>query len=642
MFLLNMFISAQQNEDKTTKQRKCPRKVKVITKNITPVLFKEFKNVEKKIIPSNETSVITNVSGIVKSIEKNEGDNVKTDDVILVLNTTKLEAELKTQNERAKVWAKTLFKRKNWKTKSERAEKQAEAILNDAKEKIKDLKEKIQNSTIIASVDGVLGKIKVNAGDLLSNNFEIAKILNIDEVKIDISDFSNKVDDLQKINIYINELTKNFEAIVKKSENGASLYISNANRDILNGMTAKFSILIKEYPEAITLPKELILKENSIRFVYIVNGKRAKKAILDVGHQDKNGIVLIEKGLAATDEIIISELISVKKKIVSNDLRCVVDGKKIKNMHLNKKTGTYSKKKYRKPVVKDIVVTKPDVTVKEDNEIVKKQDDEKVAKNEEINKEKIEEEIKAVEAKKIAERKEQEKKEKEFRIKEKKEADMKKEAEKRKNLEKLFKEKIILENKRADINKSIKKLNSKISILGPKKSFFSKMSLGVNIAYNKMTLENFEDVYGRIINPGIDLTYEINDKLDIWFNAAYSSKTASVEWSTEDLKFTYIPLSLDLRYKFAKAGKLNFLGGFGVSYYTFEDINPIETLKDSMIGFNILAGAEFAISNRVSMKMLFKMNFVKKDMTGTELIPDNEMDLGSMELLFGLSFRLGK
>jgi len=28
MFLLNMFISAQQNEDKTTKQRKCPRKVK--------------------------------------------------------------------------------------------------------------------------------------------------------------------------------------------------------------------------------------------------------------------------------------------------------------------------------------------------------------------------------------------------------------------------------------------------------------------------------------------------------------------------------------------------------------------------------------------------------------------------------------
>jgi len=636
MLLLNMFISAQQNEDKAQKQRKCPRKVKVITKKIISSAFKEFKVIERKIVPSNETSVITNFSGIVKSIEKHEGDSVKVDDVILKFDTAKFEIELKTQNERAKVWTKTLFKRKNWKTKSERAEKQAETILNDAKEKIKDLKEKIQNSTIIASVDGVLGKIKVNAGDLLSNNFEIAKILNIDEMKIDVSDFSNKVDDLQKINIYVNELTKDYEAIVKKNEDESSLYISNTNRDILNGMTAKISILIKEYPEAITLSKDLILKENSIRFVYIVNGKRAKKVIIDVGHQDENGVILIEKGLAVGNELIISELISSKTGVISKDLRCIIDGKKIKNMQLNKKTGTYSKKKYIKPAVKDVVVTKAEVTVKEDKETVKKQDDKTVIKDKEINQKKLEAEKKVIETEKLAKKKELEKKEKEFRKKEKKEA------EKKEKLEKLFKEKIVLENKRAEINKSIKKLNSEISVLGPKKSFFSKISLGVNVAYNKMTLENFEDVYGRIINPGIDIAFDISDKFDIYFSASYSSKSATVEWSTEELSFTNIPITLNIRYKFPVSEKLRFIGGAGVNYYTFEDVNPIETLSDSLFGFNMLAGGKYSISNTISFNMLFRMNFIKKDLEATVLTPDNTLDLGSMELLFGVSFKLGK
>ena len=97
-----------------------------------------------------------------------------------------------------------------------------------------------------------------------------------------------------------------------------------------------------------------------------------------------------------------------------------------------------------------------------------------------------------------------------------------------------------------------------------------------------------------------------------------------------------------MRYKFAKAGKFSFLGGLGINYYTFEDVNPIETLKDSIFGFNILAGTQYEISETISLKMLLKMNFVKKDMTGTELIPDNEMDLGRTELLFGISFKLGK
>ncbi len=651
MILMMAFISTaiyaeQPKDSESNKQRKCPRRVKVITKTIVPIVFKEFKDIEKKVIPSKEITLFTGISGVVKSIDKAEGDEIKSGDIILTLDTDKYEKELKVQKNKVTLWKKKLTNRRNWKTRSERAEKQAETLIADIQSIVNELEEKIRNSVIVSNDDGVLGKTKVTVGDLLSNNFEIGSILNLDEIKINLLDHSDKIEDLQKVNVYIEELSENFEATAKKNEGGsASLYIANSNKTILKGMTAKFSVLVNKYEDAITLPSNLILKENSIRFAYIVNGKKARKAILDTGHTDKNGIVLIKNGLKINDAVIISELLSTKTGVLSNDVRCINDGKKIKIMALDKNTGKYVKKKYGKASVQTSVPVKIKAPVTDEiQEEDKKDDKDKIEKEIEKGKEEIdkkkEEEKKVLKAQKIAEKekKKQEKLEKERLSNEKKLTENKERNEK---LEKLYKEKILLKTQWTDIKKKLNLVNTEIESLD-KKSFFGRLSLGATVSYNKMTLSNFEDIYGRIINPGIDITFDINNKLDIWLSAAYSSKTATADWTTDEFKFSYIPVSLDIRYKFANAEKFSFLGGFGISYYTFEDVNPIETLKDSIVGFNILAGTKYSISKKVSLSMLVKMNFIKKDLEATELSPDNALDLGSIELLFGISFKLGK
>ena len=591
LFFFNLAIFGDQSNDSEQKeQRKCPRRVKVITKTVSPATFKEYKDLKKTIYPSKETPVLTKFSGIIKSIDKTEGDVIKSGESILTFETKKFEDELKVQKERVATWKDRLFKRKNWKTRSKRAEKQAEAVLNDAKNKVKELTDKIQNSTVIADNDGVIGKIKVNAGDLLSNNFEICSILHIDEMKINITDYSNKISDLQEVKVYVEKLSESYNAIAKKNDDRTTtLYISNTNNSILKGMTAKFTILIKEYKNAITLSKKLILKENSIRFVYIVNGKKAKKVVLDTGHIDKNGIVHITNGLKPNDRMIISELLSVKTGTVSNDLNCISDGKKIKPMKYNDSSGKYVKDKFKKVSDKT-----PHIAVDPKTLVI----DKVKTENKQEDKSKI-----------------------------KKEVDKKQEE--------------IDKKKETEINKKPNIIYNKMTKLH-KRSFFGHLALGISLSYQKMSLANFEDIYGRMINPGLDLTININNKFSVSLSASYSSKTASTDWSTEEFKFTNLPINLDIRYKFARAGKLSFLGGAGITYYTFEDINPIETMKRSILGFNILAGTLYEISRTISLNMLVRMNFIQKDLKSTVFTPDNTLDLSSVEILFGISFKLGK
>jgi opacity protein-like surface antigen len=128
----------------------------------------------------------------------------------------------------------------------------------------------------------------------------------------------------------------------------------------------------------------------------------------------------------------------------------------------------------------------------------------------------------------------------------------------------------------------------------------------------------------------------VSDKMDVWFSAGLSSKKAEIDWAEEPLEFKFKAFSLDIRYFFKKSEKWDIFAGAGFNLYPFEEINPIENVKDNAFGFNGMVGAYYNVTKKFSLQLILRFNLVKKTLENV----DNDLNMNSAELMFGLSYNL--
>ena len=169
------------------------------------------------------------------------------------------------------------------------------------------------------------------------------------------------------------------------------------------------------------------------------------------------------------------------------------------------------------------------------------------------------------------------------------------------------------------------------SVIGPP---LPKLRIGAALGYHLMFDTNFKDIYGNMLALGLDISYTISEKLDVWAYAGTSSKTAEIDWAEQDLKFSFTPITLNLRYFFKRNMKWDFFVGAGLNIYSFKDENPIEEVKDNAIGMNLLAGTYYHITEKFLLHLALRFNIVKKSIEET----DNDLNMNSAELLLGISY----
>jgi opacity protein-like surface antigen len=348
--------------------------------------------------------------------------------------------------------------------------------------------------------------------------------------------------------------------------------IDNPGKALQLGMNAAFKVLFTTHKDVVVLPKTKIKKDDSGAYVFVADGKTAKKVALEIGGMHKD-MVWVKKGLKFGYEVIVSEILSAKAGTLKDELACVADGKKIKILVKDEVKGKYVKRKKG--------AAKMPVTSVAKKEAPKP----KPVKVEPKKEKKAEKKVEKKKVKKVAKKK------------------------------KIKRRRIKVEEKQ------------------------SKFRIGLHGVYAKMSSQDFEDVYGRVVTVGLDLSYFITDKIDLWLSVATGKKTATLEDfpGDGDLEFKYMPVSFDVRYYFQRGPKFDFFAGAGLTYVNFEDINPINNIKDSAIGFNLLGGAYYNVSNNIALQLALRWNSVTKTLD-VEPAVDNDLDLGSIELLFGLSF----
>jgi RND family efflux transporter MFP subunit len=640
------------------KDVKCPGKVGVLVEVVGTHNFSEFKTLENKILPASSSDFNSTVTGTVKSVGVSVGKEVKAGEIVLELDGGKLETELKDAEAKVKVWKKKLQQRRNWKVRSERAERNAEEIIKKNSEIVARNKEQLKNLTLTSPVNGIITEINVAAGDKLEPGTKLATVITLDQVKIKLTDYADKLSAGQSVSFKVKELSKEFTGTVAKDSDGDTFIVAdNPGKNINSGMTANFRVLVEEHKDVVVLPEAKILKEGSDSVVYVANGKVAKRVVLKMGPAEK-GMVLIKEGLSAGDELIVSAILSAKGGTLRDSLSCLEDNKKItvmvkhdaKDRYVKRKKGASKKpvsmtaekkemKKEQKEEKKRVVVKKASGTeahgktegssdlppqdvfanyLTNNRESLQYNSFRRSAKGgmeviyiscDEAAKDRILAIMDKFKAKEVAVTKSGD----DFQV------------------EASF--------TAAEHSEMAKSKSSKMRRPRRERAASnSRFRIGANLSYQKMSDSNFEDVYGRFVTVGADLSYMITDKLDVWLSAQTGSKSTAIpDFPEITLKFTLTPVALDLRYYFKRSSTWEFFGGAGLSYYTFKEENPIEEVSDNAVGFNILGGAYYNFTNNLAVQLLFRYNIVKKTIEEPQV--DNELDLTSAELLFGISFR---
>ncbi len=299
-------------------RQKCPRKVKVEAVEVKGENFSEYAYFKNEIKPLT-AELKAAVDGKIKDVFFKAGDAVKSGDVLLRLDAVALDKGIKEAKTAVADWEKTLKARKNWKERNEKAEKQAEMKLGEAKTKLADLQAKAELYTIKSGIDGQLEKLDAEAGRDVTAGTVLAVVVDQNIMKFAVAgDQVATLGDKQKLFVRFETLGSgmNGETAITGA-NQAEIILDNSDRKLNAGVPASIKILKKEYSDVVVLTQQQVLQDGAGAHVYLAENNRAKRAALTLGAtEDESVLVLggLEKG----------------QILIVKGVECLQDGKKIK------------------------------------------------------------------------------------------------------------------------------------------------------------------------------------------------------------------------------------------------------------------------------------------------------------------------
>lgn len=178
-----------------------------------------------------------------------------------------------------------------------------------------------------------------------------------------------------------------------------------------------------------------------------------------------------------------------------------------------------------------------------------------------------------------------------------------------------------------------------------KPSFFKdRFRPGLNFGLFTINDKNMKEFYGSSSKaiPGVELAIHTVRNIDLWL--AYKSYTVSAPTSflEDQVDFKLAPLSIGLRYRFARKGMFEPFAGLGVNIYAYKETvaggSELPDTSDSATGFHVQAGSYIhtGLARFLLGEVFAKYNFVKQTLDFQ--LPDgtDKFDLGGFELGLGI------
>lgn len=159
-----------------------------------------------------------------------------------------------------------------------------------------------------------------------------------------------------------------------------------------------------------------------------------------------------------------------------------------------------------------------------------------------------------------------------------------------------------------------------------------KVFLGVETGYFNPQNEDFGDFYGGGFQLGAELSVDVWKGITFWTGARYFSKTAQLSFTREDITLRLLPVHLGIGYQFLSESRWHPYIGGGTSLNIFRESAPLETLKQTKIGYWGQAGILVRIMERIFLEGKCIYNYCRME------FPNAKVDISGISGILSIKF----
>lgn len=278
------------------------------------------------VIANEEVDLKCETSGKITQIMFKEGTMVSKGQVLLLLNDSELQANLKKAQiqkellEKKKARDEKLFARQGV------SQEELEALtaqLNAQNAEIEAIQSRLEETRLLAPFSGQIGLRYVSEGSYVTPTIKIADLIDLSTIKVDFSvpeKYMGVVRKGMKIVFTVAGGSKEYEgeiyAIEPKVEaTTRTIQIrassKNPNNEVLPGAFATVKIVLNRIENATMIPSQALIPEMDKKKVFVIKQGKAEQVEVQVGTRTESKIQITE-GLQLGDTVITSGILQIR------------------------------------------------------------------------------------------------------------------------------------------------------------------------------------------------------------------------------------------------------------------------------------------------------------------------------------------
>jgi len=299
---------------------------------LEPQELEEVIQVTGTILANEEVDIRSEISGRVTSINFKEDSEVKKGDLLVRINDSELQAQLKRLELEKKlaeddVYRKTKLLEMNAVSKEEYDQAVNQSGILEAEMDL--VRSQIAKSTIIAPFEGNVGLRMISPGAYVSPSTLITHIQDIDPVRIEFSiqeKYLGKIDKSTLINFQVEGVDSTFSgevyAIDPRIDQATRTFsvrarCKNPESLLVPGAFARIEVHLEKIPDALMVPSESIMPDIRGEKLFVMKNGRAIAHYIKSGMRTERQVEIIE-GLQPFDTVIITGLMQLRENMPVN------------------------------------------------------------------------------------------------------------------------------------------------------------------------------------------------------------------------------------------------------------------------------------------------------------------------------------
>lgn len=326
---ITIISACTQKKQEMAQQGAAPRPIEVNAVVVVPKMLENKIFSTGNILANEEVEIRAEVPGRIVSINFQEGSLVRKGDLLVKINDSELQAELKKLVLDEKLALDDVYRKEKlleMKAVSQEELDISRSQLGVIQAEIELVKAQLDKTGIFAPFSGRIGLRYASPGGYISSSMLIARMQQTDPVKIDFTvpeKYITRIKQDMEIQFMVDGNDSIFtgkvyaiEPRIDQSTRSSSVRArcTNPGGILTPGAFAKVNIILEKIPDALVLPSDAFIPDIRGEKVMVCRNGKAVSAYVTTGIRTESEVQIVE-GINQNDTVILSGLLQVREQM---------------------------------------------------------------------------------------------------------------------------------------------------------------------------------------------------------------------------------------------------------------------------------------------------------------------------------------